>query len=155
MEIIVRAAVIFFALFIILRAMGKRELAELTAFEFLMLIVIGDLVQPGIMQEDMSITGALLAVATITCCVMALSYVSFRWPRARDILEGHPVIVVRDGRVLDEALRIERVPVDELLAAARERGIDDLGAVRYAILEADGKFSFIPSRDDAPRDRRQ
>jgi uncharacterized membrane protein YcaP (DUF421 family) len=154
MEIVIRAAVIFSALLIILRAMGKRELAELTAFEFLMLIVIGDLVQPGIMQEDMSITGALLAVATITCCVMALSYVSFRWPRAREVLEGQAVIVVRDGRVLDEVLRLERVPVDELLAAAREHGIDDLRAVRYAVLEADGKFSFIPAPDDTAQERR-
>jgi uncharacterized membrane protein YcaP (DUF421 family) len=155
MEIVVRAALVFSCLFVLLRAMGKRELAELTPFEFLMLIVIGDLVQPGIMQEDMSITGALLAIGTVACCVLLLSYTGFRWPRARTVLEGRPVIVVRDGHVRRDVLDIERVPFDELLAAAREHGIGDLRDVDVAVLEADGQFSFIAAAAKEPAQRRR
>jgi uncharacterized membrane protein YcaP (DUF421 family) len=153
MEIVVRTAVVFSCLFVLLRAMGKRELAELTPFELLMLIVIGDLVQPGIMQEDMSITGSLLAVGTVACCVLVLSYADFRWPSIRVVLEGRPVIVARDGHVRRDVLDIERVPLDELLAAAREHGIADLRDVEIAVLEADGQFSFIARRANPPARR--
>lgn len=155
MEIVLRALVIFVCLFVIVRAMGKRELAELTPFEFLMLILIGDLVQPGIMQEDMSITGSLLAIATVAGCVLLFSYATFRWPRAQRVLEGQPVIVVRDGHVLDEVLHLERVPVDELMAAAREHGIADLQTVRVGILETDGHFSFVGPENHSPPPRRR
>jgi uncharacterized membrane protein YcaP (DUF421 family) len=134
--------------------MGKRELAELTPFELIMLVVIGDIVQQGITHEDMSITGALLAAATIAMWVVLLSYLDFRWPAARRLIGGSPVIVIRDGHVLDDVLRIERVPVDELLSAAREHGIADLADVDVGVLEADGQFSFIAGQPHvAPRRR--
>jgi uncharacterized membrane protein YcaP (DUF421 family) len=106
------------------------------------------------MQEDMSITGSLLAVGTVACCVVLLSYTDFRWPRARALLEGRPVIVIRDGHVRHDILDCERVPLDELKAAAREHGIADLRQVQIAVLEADGQFSFIaPDAKAAPQRR--
>lgn len=154
MEIIVRATVLFFFVWGLMRVMGKRELAELTAFELVLLISIGDLIQQGVTQEDMSITGALLAVGTIGMWILAFSYVSFRWKGSRSVIEGFPVVVVQDGRLLDEMLRLERLTSDEVLDAAREQGIQNLDEIRIGILEADGKFSFITGQRHTQPDRR-
>lgn len=147
MEIVLRAAIVFVFLAVLVRAMGKRELSEISAFELLVLVIIGDIVQQGITQEDMSITGAMLAAGTIGLLAVASSYISFRFPRTRGALEGRPVIVLRNGRFDDEILRIERMTRDEVEEAARQRGIVDLRHVRVGILEADGRFSFLT--DDA------
>lgn len=153
MEIMVRATVIFFFVWGLMRVMGKRELSELTAFELVLLISIGDLIQQGITQEDMSITGAMLAVGTIAAWIMAFSFMSFRWRRSRPVLEGSPVLVVHLGEVLENALHVERVTVDELKDAAREQGVEDLSDVRYGILEANGRFSFITGERHRPPER--
>lgn len=155
MEIILRATALFFFVWVLMRMMGKRELSELTAFELVLLISIGDLIQQGVTQEDMSITGALLAVGTIGMWILAFSYASFRWKRSRSIIESFPVVVIEDGRLLDEMLRLERLTTEEVLDAAREQGIRDLKDVRIGILEADGKFSFISGERHAQPDRRE
>jgi uncharacterized membrane protein YcaP (DUF421 family) len=143
MELVLRASAIFWFLFLVSRAVGRRELAQMTAFELMLLVIVGDLIQQGVTQNDMSVTGAVLAVSTLAAWVLILSYASFKWKKADRVLSGIPVVVVRDGRILDEVLRIERVPEDELITAAREQGIGDLANVRVGIIEADGKFSFI------------
>jgi uncharacterized membrane protein YcaP (DUF421 family) len=143
MEIIVRATVIYFVLWFLTRSLGKRELAEMTAFELLLLVVVGDLIQQGVTQEDMSITGAVLAVGTIGLWILAFSWLSFRSRPARNLIEGVPVVVVRDGRPVEPALRLERVTLDELLESARDQGISNLRDIQLAILEPSGKFSFL------------
>lgn len=148
MEIVFRAAITYFFLWGLTRVMGKRELSEMSAFELILLVSIGDLVQQGVTQEDMSLTGALLAVGTIGLLITFFSYLSFRFSRARPVVEGVPVLIVRDGHAIEEALRIERLALEEVLAEARQHGIDDLAKVRLAILEPDGKFSFLVRRGD-------
>jgi uncharacterized membrane protein YcaP (DUF421 family) len=143
MEIILRATAIYFFLWMLTRALGKRELAEMTAFELLLLVVVGDLIQQGVTQEDMSVTGAILAVGTIAAWILVFSWASWRFPKARKLIEGVPVVVVRDGRPIEPALRLERVTLDELLESARNQGIDNLRDVELAILEPSGNFSFL------------
>ena len=143
MEIMVRATALFFFVWFLMRMLGKRELSEMTAFELVLLISIGDLIQQGITQEDMSVTGAMLAVGTIGVWIAAFSYLAYRWKGSRSVLEGSPVLVVREGTILDEVLRFERITRDELLEAARDQGIEDLADVRYGVLEANGRFSFV------------
>lgn len=143
METVVRATVVFFALWVLVRGLGKRELSEMSPFDLVMLVLLGDLVQQGITQEDTSVTGALLAVSTIALWVMAFSLVAWRWRRAVRVVEGSPVVVVQDGHVLETSLRMERLPVDEVLQAARQQGIGDLAEVRIAVLEPSGTISFI------------
>jgi uncharacterized membrane protein YcaP (DUF421 family) len=148
MEIVVRAVVIFFLVLLITRAMGKKELSQLTAFEVILLVVIGDLVQQGVTQEDQSVTGAMLAVGTISLLIVSLSFVEWRWHATRRAIRGVPVVVVRGGRPVEETLRHERLGYEELLEGAREQGIDDLAKVRLGVLEPDGRFSFIKFGDD-------
>ena len=157
MQIVVRAFVMFVFILLLLRGMGKKELSSLSAFELVLLVVVGDLVQQGITLEDQSLTGSMLAIGTIGLLVMAASYLSFRWVRSRHLIEGIPVVVVRDGRPVEETLRRERLDIQELLGAARSQGIGDLGEVKVGLLEPDGKFSFIkvdPSAEQPPEQER-
>jgi uncharacterized membrane protein YcaP (DUF421 family) len=151
MGIVVRTTIIFFFVWLCLRALGKRELAELTAFELVLAMVIGDIVQQGITQQDVSLVGAMLGVGTISLWILVTSYVSFRFPRAQPVVEGIPAVVVHEGEPNLEVLRIERLTVEEVLAAAREQGITSLKDVRVAILEPEGKFTFIRRNEEPQR----
>jgi uncharacterized membrane protein YcaP (DUF421 family) len=143
MEIIVRTTVIFFFMWLLTRGMGKRELSQMTAFELLLLVTLGDLVQQGVTQEDMSVIGAMMAVGTIAFWALVFAYFTFRFKRARPVLEGLPVVIVRDGEVLDEFLHAERMTLDELKEEARNQGVADLAGVKVGVLEPDGKVSFL------------
>lgn len=143
MEIAVRATAVFFFLWALSRALGKRELSQMSAFELVLLITVGDLVQQGVTQEDFSVTGAFLATGTIAFWVLLFSVVSFKFPATRRAIEGEPVLIMRRGEPLAEAMRTERLTLDELLEEARQQGISDLAEVEAAVLEPDGKFSFL------------
>jgi uncharacterized membrane protein YcaP (DUF421 family) len=143
MEIILRASAIYLFVYLLIRLLGKRELGEMSSFELILLVMIGDVVQQAVTQEDYSVTGAVLAVGTIGFWVLVSSYASFRWKRASRVLESPPIIVVDNGRVQHEILHTERVDERELQAAARKHGIRDLRSVELAVLESDGKFSFL------------
>lgn len=143
MEIVIRAAVMFGFLWLVTRAVGKRELAQLSAFELVLLVTMGDLVQQGITQEDYSVSGGVLTIGTFALLSVGLSYVSWRFPRSRPVLEGQPVVVVRGGETQEKVLAYERMPVSELMEAARKEGIRDLADVDLAVLENDGSISFF------------
>ena len=147
MEIVVRAAVTFAFLLILTRAVGKKELAQLTAFELILMVTIGDLVQQGVTQEDQSLTGAFLAVSTFAVLIVVLSFVEFRWHGVRRLIRGIPVVVVRNGEPVKEVMRYERLHMEDLLEGAREQGIADLAEVKLAVLEPDGRFSFIKGQE--------
>ena len=154
MELVVRTVVVYVVLWSVIRCTGKRELAELGPFDLVLLIVLGDVIQQSITQEDMSITGGTIVVSTMGVIVLVINALTSRFARARHIVEGHPTTIVRDGDVNEKALRVERMPMAELLEAARAKGIDDLAKVRYAILEPNGRFSFITESGSPTRRRR-
>ena len=143
MEIIARATVIYFFLWLLTRGLRKRAIGDLAPFEMILLVTLGDIVQQGITQEDMSVTGAILAVSTFAFWVTAFTWLSWRSDRARKTIEGVPLVIVRDGEPVEEALRLERMPLAELLEAARRQGVDDLADVRLAVLEPNGAVSII------------
>ncbi len=147
MEIVVRATAIYFFLWIVVRGVGKRELAEMSPFDLVLLVSIGDLVQQGVTQEDVSLTGAMLAVGTVVLWVTAFAFAQYRSPRARRVVNGDAAIVVRDGVPLERVLHLQRVTLDDLKMEARRQGISDLRDVQLAVLEPEGKFSFIPRGD--------
>ncbi|MDQ4088713.1 MAG: DUF421 domain-containing protein [Actinomycetota bacterium] len=149
MEIILRSTLIYFFLWAVARGVGKRELSEMTAFELILLVVMGDLIQQGATQEDMSLTGAVLAVGTLAMWILVFSYLSWRFRGMRSAMEGVPVVVIRRGQPLDEVLSIERLTLDEICEAARNQGITDLAEVEIGVLEPDGKFSFLKSSGQA------
>jgi len=143
MDIVIRAAVIYIFVWLVLRGLGKRELGELTAFELVLLFIIGDLVQQSITQNDTSLTAAVLAISTISLLIVIQSYAVFRWQRSRRVLDGTPVVLVHEGRIVAAPLRRERMTPEDLRESARAQGIARLSDIRIAILENDGKVSFI------------
>jgi uncharacterized membrane protein YcaP (DUF421 family) len=143
MEIVVRASVIYWLLWLLVRGSGKRALAELSPLELILAVVLGDIVQQGITQEDMSITGAFLAAGTFVAWALFSGGVARHWRRATPLLEGQPIIVVFDGEPLVPALKEQGLSLDDLREAAREHGIGHLSEVKVAVAEPDGSFSFI------------
>ncbi len=143
MQIVLRALAVFIVLYLITRVIGKRQLGQMTAFELVLLITMGDLIQQGVTQEDQSITGAMLAVSTFGFWITILTWATWRSKRVRTAVEGTPIVLVQDGQPIDAALRLEQMPLDEILEAARNKGISDLSEVKWAILEVSGKISII------------
>ena len=143
MDIVIRAAIIFAFIFLLTRLLGRRELSSLEPFDLILLVVTGDLVQQGVTQNDQSVTGALLAISTIGVLTVALSYASFRFRRLRPILDGEPIVLVEDGEVIEANLRRQRLTREEIGAEARLEGISSIADVRWAILETNGRISFV------------
>jgi uncharacterized membrane protein YcaP (DUF421 family) len=146
MDIVLRATAAFVFVALLMRLIGRRELSSLEPFDLILLIVLGDLIQQGITQSDYSLTGVFLTGGTFAVLTVLLSYVSFRSRRLRPILEGEPLVVVEDGQLVAKNLRRERVTPDEVEAEARFQGIASLAEVEWAILETNGRISFIRKR---------
>jgi uncharacterized membrane protein YcaP (DUF421 family) len=142
-EIVVRAAVIYLFLWFVTRAIGRSTLGELSTFQLLLYVCMGDLVQQAVTQQDYSVTGGALAVGTFAVITAGVTFVNRRWVRARPITHGVPVAIVRNGEPLLDALAGEQMSFGDLTAAAREQGIRSLRAIELAVLEADGKISFF------------
>jgi uncharacterized membrane protein YcaP (DUF421 family) len=143
MDIVLRAAVVFAFLIVLTRVIGRRELSSLQPFDLILLIILGDAVQQGLTQDDYSLTGAFLAVGTIAVLQVLVSWVSYRFPRTRKVIEGTPIIVVQDGEPIENNLKRERLDLDDVAEAARQQGIARLDEVKWAVLETTGQISFI------------
>jgi uncharacterized membrane protein YcaP (DUF421 family) len=155
MQVVLRALVLFLFVWIALRAIGRKELSELTSFELVIIIVLGDLIQQGVTGDDRSVTGAILAVTTFALLTVLISFLGFRFTKLRGVIEGEPAIVVLHGRVQHKVLEIQRLDEDDLKEAAREQGIADLSEVDMGVVEADGKFSFVRTSGERPPVRRE
>ena len=143
MDIVLRAAFAFAFVYFLTRIVGRRELSSLEPFDLIMLIVLGDLVQQGVTQSDYSVTGLVLAAGTIALMQVLVSYLNFRFRRLQPMLNGEPIVLVEDGRVLERNIARERLTRDELLEQARQNQIDSFDQIRLAILETSGQISFI------------
>src|ERR671938_587785 len=121
MDLVFRTVFVFFLIFAVTRAVGRRELSSMEPFDMILLVVIGDLVQQGVTQSDYSLTGATMVIATITLLTVVTSYLSFRFRRLRPVLGGEPLVLLQDGRPIERNLRRERITLGELRSAARQQ----------------------------------
>jgi uncharacterized membrane protein YcaP (DUF421 family) len=144
MDLVIRATVVFFFIFLITRIAGRRELSSLEPFDVILLVVLGDLVQQGITQSDESVTGTLIVISTITLLSVGVSWLSFRSRRVRLVTEGQPIVLVQDGEIIEDNMRRERLTRGDIEEEARKQQIASLTEVRWAILEKAGSISFIP-----------
>jgi len=143
MEIVFRAGFVFFFLWLITRVVGRSTLGELSTFQLLLYVTMGDLVQQSVTQQDYSVTSGVLAVAVFALLTVALTFVKYRWRGTRRLIHGTPLVLIRDGEPAVETMRAERLTVDDLMASARENGITRFSDVGLAVLEADGRISFF------------
>jgi len=143
-DLVLRAAVVYVLIFVVTRAVGRRELSTMEPFDLILLVVVGDLVQQGVTQSDYSVTGAVTVISVIAVMTVLFSYASYKAPRLRPVLEGEPIVLVQDGQVIERNLRRQRMTVEEVAAEARLQQIGSLEELRFAVLETSGKISFIP-----------
>jgi uncharacterized membrane protein YcaP (DUF421 family) len=143
MDIVLRAIIIYLVVFAFTRALGRRELATLQPFDFILLVVIGDLIQSGVTQNDLSVTGVIIVVSTIGILQVMISYLGFRVRRMRPFLQGEPIVLVENGQLIDRNMRRERLTLDDLAEKARLSEIESISQIKWAVLETNGDISFI------------
>ena len=143
MDIALRAIALYVFVVFIMRIIGRREISTLTPFDLVLLIVLGDAIQQGLTQDDYSITGALVAVSTLAIMQVITSYISYRVKPFRKILKGEPIILIEDGKLLNQNLRRERITADDVAEEMRAQQIATFDQVQWAILESNGTISFI------------
>jgi uncharacterized membrane protein YcaP (DUF421 family) len=148
-EVVLRTAVVYLFLIAIFRITGKREVGQMSVLELVVVLIISDAVQNSMVGENVTIWGGLVAVATLFALDFALKALTGRSRRLKAAIEGEPRLIIRDGRLLERALRDENVDVDEVHAAIRRHGLLRVEDVRLGVLETDGTISVI-GREDRP-----
>lgn len=150
MDIVLRATAMFVLLYVLIRLLGKRELGQMTPFELVLLVVMGDLIQQGVTHNDFSLTGGMLAIGTFAFWALTLSWATYLFPKLKNALEGEPRVIVKYGKIIEANLRRDRLTRDEILSEMRLAGVGRLADVDWAILEPQGKISFISKVSAAP-----
>jgi uncharacterized membrane protein YcaP (DUF421 family) len=146
MDSVIKATIVFFALWAIIRVSGRRTLGEMTAFDFVLFMIIGGSTQRAITGQDYSLTNALLLVATFVVLDIALSIVELKSPLLRRVLNAMPMILVENGRLMSDRMRRARVTEDNVLEAARRlQGLERIDQIKFAILEATGEITIVPA----------
>jgi uncharacterized membrane protein YcaP (DUF421 family) len=145
MESVVRAVVIYGVLLILFRFTGKRSLGQITTFDFILLLIISEAVQNGMVGESYSLTNAFVLVLTLIVIDIGLSLVKRRAPAVEKWLEGVPVVIVEHGRPLVDRMQKARVDESDVLSFARRlHGLERMEQIKYAVLERSGEISIIP-----------
>lgn len=145
MDTVLRAAAMYLILLVLIRLTGKRSLAQITTFDFILLLIIGEASQQALLGENFSLAQAAIVVTTLLVLERASDYLSWRLPRFRRWSEGQPTVLVADGMPVAAALDHYHLSVDDVITAGRERhGISDLSEVGWAVLEASGGITVIP-----------
>jgi uncharacterized membrane protein YcaP (DUF421 family) len=145
MDLVIRATVIFFFVYLITRVVGKRELSTMEPFDLILLIVTGDLVQQAITQSDYSVTGAFIVISTVALLTVFVSWLNWRFRSMRSVLEGQPVVLVENGKMIEHNMKRERITSEDIESEGRQQQITDIGDIRWALLETNGRISIIPA----------
>jgi uncharacterized membrane protein YcaP (DUF421 family) len=147
METVVRASAIYLFLLLLMRLTGKRTLSQLSTFDFLVLLIIGDATQQALLGQDYSITNSVIAISTLIAWEIGLSLLKERSLRIEKWLDGVPVVIVEAGKPIQAFLKKTRIDEYDILAAAREsHGLERMDQIKFAVLERDGKISIIPRK---------
>jgi len=146
MDSVIKATVVFFVLWAIIRVSGRRTLGEMTAFDFVLFMIIGGSTQRAITGQDYSLMNALLLVATFVTLDVALSILELKSPFFRRVLNAMPMILVENGYPITERMQRARITPDNILASARRlHGLERIDQIKFAILEATGEITIVPA----------
>ena len=146
MDAVVRALIVYAVVLVIFRVSGKRSLSQITTFDFVLLLIIGESVQQGLIGDDFSLTKAILLMITLLGVDIGISLLKQRSPAIGKLVDGVPLIIVENGKPIKEYMDKARVDVDDVLTAAREtHGLERMDQIKYAVLERSGGISIIPA----------
>lgn len=146
-EKVLRSILIYVFLIAALRVVGKRELGQANTLDLIVLLLVANAVQNGIIGNDVSVTGALLGAATLFLINEVFARTTAVWPFASRLLEGEPSMLIEDGKPIRKALRSTGISLSELRATARRQGFAHLGDVHTAILETNGVVTMFKENE--------
>jgi uncharacterized membrane protein YcaP (DUF421 family) len=153
-EPVLRAVAVYGILLVLFRIIGKRSLSQITTFDFILLLIISEAIQNGMVGSGYSVTGAFVLVLTLMLIDFGLGLVKRRFPRLELWLDGAPLVLVEHGRPLRERLDRAGVDLDDVLTAARRaHGLERLEQIKYAVLERNGDLSIIPWEQETREDQ--
>jgi uncharacterized membrane protein YcaP (DUF421 family) len=145
MDSVIKAFVVYFVLWAIIRISGRRTLGEMTAFDFILFLIIGGSTQRAITGQDYSLTNALVLVSTFVGIEIALSLIELRWPLFSRILNATPSLLVENGNPMPHRMRRSRVTEENILESARRlHGLERMDQIKFAILESSGQITIVP-----------
>ena len=145
MDSALRAAFIYFFLLIVFRIAGRRTLSEMTTFDFVLLLIIGEATEPVLLGDDPSIVHAALVIITLLFLNIAMSLIKERFKFMEKLMDGVPTIIVEHGRLMQERMNTARVSRDDVMEAARRmHGLERLEQIKYAIVEVSGGITIVP-----------
>ena len=145
MDSVLRGLVVYVVLLVLFRIAGKRTLSQVTTFDAVLLLIVAEVTQQALLGQDYSIMNFVLLVVTLLGMDIALSLVKQKSPRLDRLLEGEPLVIVENGRPLEDRMRKARVDVEDVLTAARElQGLERMEQIKFAVLERSGGITIIP-----------
>lgn len=143
--LILRPLTLYFFLLVLFRLTGKRSLGQITTFDFVLLLIIGEAVQQGLVGEDYTVAGAVGFVTMLVLIDVMLSLFIRKFPSSAKWFEGTPLVIVADGKLLEGRMKMERLDESDVLQAARaSQGLEKIEQIKLAVLERDGSISVIP-----------
>jgi len=145
-----RTVVIYVAVLAAIRIMGKREVGELSAFDFVVAIMIAELAAMSIEDLKLPLHEGLVPIFTLVFLEILLSYISLKSHMIRKLIDGTPSIVVANGKILEKELRKQRYNLSDLLGQLREKGVANIADVQYAVLETSGELSVMLKSNKRP-----
>ncbi len=149
MHTVFRSLAVYLFVLVVFRISGKRSLSQITTFDFILLLIIGEATQQALLGNDFSIVNAWVAIATLVALEVMFSRMECRWPSFARVVGSLPVVVVENGRLLEDRAKQEGVTLSEVLAAGREHhGLERLEQFKYAILERHGGITVVPASRD-------
>jgi uncharacterized membrane protein YcaP (DUF421 family) len=147
MDSVIKAFIVYFVLWAIIRISGRRTLGEMTAFDFILFLIIGGSTQRAITGQDYSLTNALILVSTFVGIEIALSLLELRSPLIRRVLNATPTLLVENGNPMAHRMRRARVTEQNILESARRlHGLERMDQIRFAILESNGEITIVPQQ---------
>ena len=148
MDSVLRSAAVYLFVLFVFRISGKRSLSQITTFDFVLLLIIGEATQQALLGDDFSVTTAFVVIATLIALESVFSWLEGRFPAFGRVVGGLPVVLLEHGRLLEDRAKREGVTLSEILAEGREKhGLEHLGQYKYAILERHGGISIVPTDD--------
>lgn len=145
MDIVLRATAVYVAVLVLMRIRGKRNMSQLEAFDFVVLLIMSEATQQAMLGNDFSVTNGILVVATLIAVDLLFQSIKSRWATFRRLVAGVPTLLMSDGELVPDRMRREAIDEDDLLQAARaSQGLERLEQIKYAVLERNGTISIIP-----------
>jgi uncharacterized membrane protein YcaP (DUF421 family) len=143
LRIMMSSVMVYIFIIVMIRIFGKKELAQLSVYDLVFILLISNSVQNAMVAGDNSLVGGLIAAGALFGLNFLLKYFQFRFPKFSKVVQGDAIMLVYHGKVIDKHMRMARVSTDELMEAIREHGVSSLTDVDLAILEVDGNISVL------------